>query len=153
MHAHTHTRRHTHTQVVDALTLLRPPHRASRPKRILVVLRGLPGSGKSFLAKKMRDVEVEEGGEPPRVHAIDDYFIAVCLCVRPITCVRVYVWVCTCVYVCMHACVAKLCVQMPITTLEGWRFLGLRTCELLSRMCLAHLCLFAQSLTTLVAWF
>jgi hypothetical protein len=84
-HAHSHTRMHTYTssykhlrtQVVDVLTLLRPPHRASRPKRILVVLRGLPGSGKSFLAKKMRDVEVEEGGEPPRVHSLDDYFIAV----------------------------------------------------------------------------
>ncbi|KAF5834235.1 hypothetical protein DUNSADRAFT_9188, partial [Dunaliella salina] len=62
--------------VVDVLTLLRPPQRSTRPKRILIVLRGLPGSGKSFLAKKIRDVEVEEGGEPPRVHAIDDYFVA-----------------------------------------------------------------------------
>jgi len=42
-----------------------------------VILRGLPGSGKSYLAKKLRDTEVEEGGEPPRVHAIDDYFVAV----------------------------------------------------------------------------
>lgn len=68
--------------VVDVQTLLRAPGRAARPARILIVLRGLPGSGKSFLAKKLRDAEVEEGGEAPRLHALDDYFVAVSGCAR-----------------------------------------------------------------------
>lgn len=62
---------------MDAATLVRPPGRASRAPRLLVVLRGLPGSGKSYAARKLRDAEVEEGGEPPRLHALDDYFMAV----------------------------------------------------------------------------
>ena len=41
------------------------------------MLRGLPGSGKSHLAKKMKAVEVEQGGDAPRIHAIDDYFVTV----------------------------------------------------------------------------
>jgi hypothetical protein len=39
--------------------------------------RGLPGSGKSHIAKKLKDAEVEEGGDAPRIHSIDDYFITV----------------------------------------------------------------------------
>jgi YLP motif-containing protein 1 len=42
-----------------------------------LVLRGLPGSGKSHLAKKIKELEVEQGGQPPRVHSIDDYFMTV----------------------------------------------------------------------------
>ncbi|KAK9817310.1 hypothetical protein WJX72_012496 [[Myrmecia] bisecta] len=38
-------------------------------------MRGLPGSGKTHIAKKLRTVEVEHGGEAPRIHAIDDYFV------------------------------------------------------------------------------
>lgn len=42
-----------------------------------IILRGLPGSGKSVIAKKFRDMEVQHGGEAPRLHALDDYFITV----------------------------------------------------------------------------
>lgn len=35
----------------------------------------LIGSGKSYLAKALRDVEVENGGRAPRIHSIDDYFM------------------------------------------------------------------------------
>ncbi|MEW5298170.1 MAG: hypothetical protein WDW36_001322 [Sanguina aurantia] len=62
--------------VVDAAKLLLPPGRASRPKKLLVLLRGLPGSGKSTVARKLRELEVEQGGEPPRVLSLDDYFMA-----------------------------------------------------------------------------
>ncbi|KAI5606639.1 YLP motif-containing protein 1 isoform X1 [Silurus asotus] len=55
--------------------LLKPPGRASRPDRIVVIMRGLPGSGKSHLAKLIRDKEVEFGGAPPRVLGLDDYFM------------------------------------------------------------------------------
>lgn len=40
-------------------------------------MRGLPGSGKSHIAKKLREIEAEQGGEPPRIHSIDDYFVTV----------------------------------------------------------------------------
>lgn len=33
------------------------------------------GSGKSYLAKALRDLEVENGGNAPRIHAMDDYFM------------------------------------------------------------------------------
>ncbi|XP_030626755.1 YLP motif-containing protein 1 [Chanos chanos] len=55
--------------------LLKPPGRASRPDRIVIIMRGLPGSGKSHVAKLIRDKEVEFGGAPPRVLGLDDYFM------------------------------------------------------------------------------
>jgi YLP motif-containing protein 1 len=33
------------------------------------------GSGKSYLAKALRDLEVENGGNAPRIHSMDDYFM------------------------------------------------------------------------------
>jgi hypothetical protein len=33
------------------------------------------GSGKSYLAKVLRDLEVENGCSAPRIHSIDDYFM------------------------------------------------------------------------------
>lgn len=33
------------------------------------------GSGKSYLAKFLRDLEVENGGNAPRIHSMDDYFM------------------------------------------------------------------------------
>ncbi|XP_011047152.1 PREDICTED: YLP motif-containing protein 1 isoform X2 [Populus euphratica] len=61
--------------VVDASHLFKMPHRATRPNHIVIILRGLPGSGKSYLAKTMRDLEVENGGNVPRIHSMDDYFM------------------------------------------------------------------------------
>ncbi|XP_020082574.1 YLP motif-containing protein 1-like [Ananas comosus] len=61
--------------VVSASHLFKQPHRASRPDHIVIILRGLPGSGKSYLAKALRDLEVEIGGNAPRIHAMDDYFM------------------------------------------------------------------------------
>ncbi|XWS51090.1 hypothetical protein CRYUN_Cryun12cG0146300 [Craigia yunnanensis] len=62
-------------KVVDASKLFKIPHRASRPDHIVIILRGLPGSGKSYLAKMLRDLEVENGGDAPRIHSMDDYFM------------------------------------------------------------------------------
>lgn len=62
-------------KVIDASHLFRLPHRAIRPDRIVIILRGLPGSGKSYLAKMLRDLEVENGGNAPRIHSMDDYFM------------------------------------------------------------------------------
>ncbi|KAL5186199.1 YLP motif-containing protein 1 [Glycine soja] len=62
-------------KVIDASRLFRHPHRASRPDHFVIILRGLPGSGKSYLAKMLRDLEVENGGDAPRIHSMDDYFM------------------------------------------------------------------------------
>ncbi|OMP08996.1 YLP motif-containing protein 1 [Corchorus olitorius] len=62
-------------KLVDASKLFKIPHRASRPDHIVIILRGLPGSGKSYLAKMLRDLEVEYGGDAPRIHSMDDYFM------------------------------------------------------------------------------
>ncbi|RZB71570.1 YLP motif-containing protein 1, partial [Glycine soja] len=32
-------------------------------------------SGKSYLAKILHDLEVENGGDAPRIHSMDDYFM------------------------------------------------------------------------------
>ncbi|XP_071715687.1 uncharacterized protein [Rutidosis leptorrhynchoides] len=61
--------------IIDASHIFKHPHRASRPDHLVIILRGLPGSGKSYLAKFLRDIEVENGGEAPRIHSMDEYFI------------------------------------------------------------------------------
>lgn len=68
--------------VMDARELFCAPGRAKRPRRIAVVLRGLPGSGKTRVAGRLRDIEVAAGGEPPRIHSIDEYFVTVCAAAR-----------------------------------------------------------------------
>ncbi|RLU15043.1 hypothetical protein DMN91_012930 [Ooceraea biroi] len=55
--------------------LLCPPGRQNRPPKIAVILRGPPGSGKSFVAKLIKDKEVEQGGSAPRILSLDDYFL------------------------------------------------------------------------------
>lgn len=62
-------------KIVDASQIFKQPHRATRPDHIVIILRGLPGSGKSYLAKILRDLEVENGGDAPRIHSMDDYFM------------------------------------------------------------------------------
>ncbi|KAG8058466.1 hypothetical protein GUJ93_ZPchr0002g24691 [Zizania palustris] len=61
--------------VISACDLFKQPLRASRPDHIVIIIRGLPGSGKSYLAKALRDLEVENGGNAPRIHSMDDYFM------------------------------------------------------------------------------
>ncbi|XAR50085.1 hypothetical protein NMG60_11004318 [Bertholletia excelsa] len=62
-------------KVVDASHIFKQPHRATRPDHMVIILRGLPGSGKSYLAKMLRDLEVENGSDAPRIHSMDDYFM------------------------------------------------------------------------------
>ncbi|XP_067097665.1 YLP motif-containing protein 1 isoform X1 [Osmerus mordax] len=62
-------------EIKNVEDLLKPPGRSSRPDRIVIIMRGLPGSGKSHVAKLIRDKEVECGGAPPRVLGLDDYFM------------------------------------------------------------------------------
>ncbi|XP_030458062.2 uncharacterized protein LOC115678771 isoform X1 [Syzygium oleosum] len=62
-------------KIVDASHIFKPPHRMGRPDHFVIILRGLPGSGKSYLAKMLRDLEVGNGGSAPRIYSIDDYFM------------------------------------------------------------------------------
>lgn len=42
--------------------------------RIVILMRGIPGSGKSYISKMIKDKEQELGGSA-RVLTIDDYFM------------------------------------------------------------------------------
>ena len=55
--------------------LLLPPGRKHRPPQIVVILRGLPGSGKTYVGKLIKDKEVHHGGSAPRMLCLDDYFM------------------------------------------------------------------------------
>ena len=55
-------------------SILSAEGRASRPVKVVIILRGVPGCGKSHLAKLIKDKEVEAGGDQPRTMSLDDYF-------------------------------------------------------------------------------
>ncbi|CAG0891337.1 unnamed protein product [Cyprideis torosa] len=61
--------------IVTVDTILGPGARSKRPKKILLILRGLPGSGKSYVAKLIKDKEIDLGGNAPRILCLDDYFM------------------------------------------------------------------------------
>lgn len=63
------------SQMVDIMALFGPQGRAARPPAFVVLVRGIPGSGKSWLARRLRASEQEQGGQPPRVLSIDAYFM------------------------------------------------------------------------------
>ncbi|XP_060860603.1 probable cyclin-dependent serine/threonine-protein kinase DDB_G0292550 isoform X2 [Metopolophium dirhodum] len=62
-------------QLLTIETLLCPPGRPNRPSKIVIILRGLPGSGKSHVAKLIKEKEVAMGGQAPRILSLDDYFM------------------------------------------------------------------------------
>lgn len=55
--------------------ILMKPGRQTRPKKICMILRGPPGSGKSHVAKLIKEKEKEMGGNNIRILSIDDYFL------------------------------------------------------------------------------
>lgn len=53
-----------------------PPARDTRPPFIALILRGLPGSGKSHLCRKLKELEATHGAaNDVRVMSIDDYYL------------------------------------------------------------------------------
>ncbi|KAK9821370.1 hypothetical protein WJX74_005382 [Apatococcus lobatus] len=61
--------------VVHATDLFEMPGCAKRPKKIAILLRGIPGSGKTHIAQQLRKMELKITGDAPRIHSIDDYFM------------------------------------------------------------------------------
>lgn len=61
-----------HQNVMDIKGLLWKPDRDRRPSKIMIILRGAPGSGKSHLAKMIRQKEKDESGDA-KILAIDNY--------------------------------------------------------------------------------
>ncbi|XP_059484707.1 YLP motif-containing protein 1-like isoform X2 [Neocloeon triangulifer] len=55
--------------------LLCLPGRVQRPSKFAIFMRGPPGSGKSQISKLIKDKEVENGGNAPRILSLDDYFM------------------------------------------------------------------------------
>lgn len=47
----------------------------ARPSKIVVVMRGLPGSGKTHLANLFKQLEIKHFGNTPRIISVDDYFM------------------------------------------------------------------------------
>jgi len=62
-------------EVFSAADVFDKPGREKRPKNIAIILRGIPGAGKSFIAKLIKDKESYYGAQPPRILALDDYFM------------------------------------------------------------------------------
>jgi Mrp family chromosome partitioning ATPase len=68
---------HQQTSAGEVITLddlLEPPGRYIRPPKIVVIFRGLPGSGKTFIAKNIKNKETELGSDAPRILDLDAYF-------------------------------------------------------------------------------
>lgn len=62
------------TPSVDIADLIRVPGRDTRPPNLVIILRGLPGSGKTHLAKLIKDEEIGNKTGAPRILSLDDYF-------------------------------------------------------------------------------
>ncbi len=61
-------------EVLQVDDLINPPGRYMRPPKVVVIFRGLPGSGKSFVARNIKTQEASLGSDVPRILALDDYF-------------------------------------------------------------------------------
>lgn len=63
-----------HKNTVSLDEVLLEPGRLNRPPKIVILIRGPPGSGKSVLARLIKDQEGIIGGTSPRILSIDDYY-------------------------------------------------------------------------------
>lgn len=63
--------------VIEISALLEKMVLHGQSKKVVVLLRGLPGSGKSEVARRLRAMAISKGLDAPRIHSIDDYFMSV----------------------------------------------------------------------------
>jgi len=59
---------------VAVADLIDPPGRFTRPPRLVIILRGVPGAGKTRVAQMIKAKELECGSAAPRMQCLDDYF-------------------------------------------------------------------------------
>lgn len=70
------TSNHPVTNPIVAINdILHRPKRDRRPAKMVIILRGLPGSGKSYLTNLIKSEEEKWSNEKPKVFSIDNYFI------------------------------------------------------------------------------
>ncbi|UJR27371.1 hypothetical protein I4U23_008662 [Adineta vaga] len=64
-------------QLISIDTLLKEPGRSQRSSQIIIFMRGLPGSGKSYVADLIKNEEElqSKGTNKPKIFSIDSYFI------------------------------------------------------------------------------
>ena len=62
-------------ETIPIMDLLSPPGRYKRPPRIIILLRGAAGSGKTYLSFLISLKEKQMKGVTPKVLRIDDYFL------------------------------------------------------------------------------
>lgn len=60
---------------ISIMEFFENPGRLTRPKRICIIIRGPPGSGKSYVAKLIKEKERNMGDDNLRILSIDDYFL------------------------------------------------------------------------------
>ncbi len=62
-------------KIVPINDILQFPKRTKRPSKLVIFLRGLPGSGKSYLTNLIKLEEEKHTSEKPKIFSIDNYFI------------------------------------------------------------------------------
>lgn len=62
-------------EVTTVEELFDDPGRSSRQSQFVIILRGPPGTGKSHVAKLLKEKEVEHNGVAVRILSLDDYFL------------------------------------------------------------------------------
>ncbi|CAF1444116.1 unnamed protein product [Adineta ricciae] len=64
-------------QLIPIDSILKEPGRSQRPPQIIIFMRGLPGSGKSYVADLIKNEEElqSKGSNKPKILSIDNYFI------------------------------------------------------------------------------
>ncbi|CAG9804776.1 unnamed protein product [Chironomus riparius] len=67
--------RFKHPRTISIKSLLWLPERKFRPHKILIILRGAAGSGKSHLVQLIKRKETEIGNSDIRILSIDDYYL------------------------------------------------------------------------------
>lgn len=61
--------------IIQIEDIINEPNRSKRSGKLVIIFRGLPGSGKSFLTNKIKQIEEQFGSEKPKILSIDNYFM------------------------------------------------------------------------------
>ncbi|XP_033125870.1 uncharacterized protein LOC117123911 isoform X2 [Anneissia japonica] len=62
-------------ELFNIMDILTTPGSAKRSSNTIIILRGPPGAGKTYMAKLLKEKETQNGGQAPRMLCLDDYFM------------------------------------------------------------------------------